>query len=162
MNHPTVSIICAIDDEQAIGRENRLPWHIPSDLKRFKAITAGHPVIMGRKTFESIGRPLPKRLNIIITRDQQYTAEGCTVVHSLDEALEKAADRDSQEVFVIGGAEIFRQAVDYADKLYLTLVAGTHQGDTFFPDYSAFSRELFRESHEENGYSFTFVDLVRP
>jgi dihydrofolate reductase len=162
MNHPKISIVVAIAEEnRAIGRDNKLPWEISSDLKRFKQITSGHPIIMGRKTFESIGRPLPNRTNIIITRDPLYAAEGCIVVNNLESALQKAKEKDSEEIFIIGGGEIFRLALPYVDRLYLTIVHQNVEGDVFFPDYTEFSRVIHKSEHLENGYSFTFLDLER-
>ncbi len=158
---PIVSLIAAIDEGRAIGKDNALIWDLPSDLKRFKQITSGHPIIMGRKTFESIGRPLPNRTNIIITRDQNYTADGCVVTHSLDEALEKAMAIEQQEIFIIGGGQIFEQAISRADKLYLTVVEGTHGADSFFPDYSAFTKILKKESGSGSGLNFTYLELAR-
>ncbi|MBI3443097.1 dihydrofolate reductase [Candidatus Woesebacteria bacterium] len=154
-----MSIIAAISENSALGRNNRLLWHIPEDMKRFKELTLGHPVIMGRTTFESLGRPLPKRTNIIVTRNKNYQKAGCIIVHSLNEAVEKAESFDQKEIFIIGGGKIYEQVIAIADKLYLTLVKGIFAADTFFPDYSRFKRELFRrESHDQN-YSYTFLEL---
>ncbi len=162
MKKPLISIVVAIaEGNRAIGRDNKLPWHIPTDLKRFKAITLNHPIIMGRKTFESIGRPLSNRTNIIITRDLQYHAEKCVIVNSLAEAISKASAIDKQEIFIIGGGEIFKQALPYVDKLYLTLVKGKIDGDVFFPDYSEFKTILSQSSYSENGFDFTFLDLEK-
>lgn len=159
---PTISIIAAISTNKVIGRDNKLPWHIPEDLKRFKDLTKGHTIIMGRKTYESIGRPLPLRTNIIITRDQTYTIDGCVIVHSLDEAIRKAQEIDTDEIFIIGGGEIFRQAIQTTDKLYLTIVETLIEGDAFFPDFEQdFTNETFRQEGESNGYAFTFRDLKR-
>lgn len=160
-----INIIVALAEKnRAIGKDNKLLWHIPEDLKRFKEITSGHPVVMGRKTYESIGRLLPNRLNIIITRDTAYTVHSSQpnavkICHSLDEALEYA--KNDPEVFVIGGGEIFRQAMPIADKLYLTLVEGDFEGDVFFPDYSEFTKVAFEKKSEGNGYSYRFVELKR-
>ncbi|MBI3261208.1 dihydrofolate reductase [Candidatus Berkelbacteria bacterium] len=159
--NPIISLIAVIDEGRAIGKDNKLIWDLPSDLKRFKQITTGHPIVMGRKTFESIGRPLPNRTNIIITRDQRYTAAGCVVVHSLDEALTKARAIEQNEIFVIGGGQIFEQVIGKANKLYLTIVKGRHDADSFFPDYSAFTKVLNQESGSENGLSFTYLELAR-
>ncbi len=156
-----ISIIAAIGENRELGKDNKLLWQIAEDLKRFKQITAGHPVIMGRKTYESIGRPLPKRVNIVITRDRSYKPVGCTVAHSLDEALAVAQKIDPVEIFVIGGGEIYKQALDQADKLYLTLVKGTYEADAYFPEYTAFDREILREEHFSDRYTFTYVILER-
>lgn len=127
-----VSIVVAAAENNVIGRGNGLPWRLPDDLKRFKALTIGKPVIMGRKTYESLGRPLPNRPNIVISRQPGFAAEGCTVVGSLEEAL--AAAETAPEAAVIGGAEIFRQVLPRADLLYLTRVHADVPGDTYFPD----------------------------
>lgn len=127
-----ISIIVAIAKNGIIGGGNSLLWHISEDLQRFKRITSGHPVVMGRKTYESIGRPLPNRTNVIITRQQDYKVEGCIVVHSLDEAISMFPSEE--EVFIIGGGEIYNQAWDLADRLYITWVEAKYKGDTYFPD----------------------------
>lgn len=162
MKTPRISIVVALAKKnRAIGKNNKLPWHIPSDLKHFKVITEGHPIIMGRKTYESIGRPLPNRTNIVVTRDSTYQANGCIIVNSLDKALEKAKDIDADEIYIIGGGEIFKQALPFTDKLYLTLVEGDIDGDVFFPTYNEFNTIISQSTHEENGYQFTFTELER-
>lgn len=161
MKTPLISLIAAIDESRAIGKDNKLIWDLPSDLKRFKQITSGHPIIIGRKTFESIGRPLPNRTNIVITRDPGYSPAGCLVAHSLDEALEKARDVEQTEIFIIGGGQIFEQAIGRADKLYLTVVQGAHDADSFFPDCSAFTKVLKQESGSENNINYTYLELAR-
>lgn len=128
----TISIIAAIGPKRELGKNNRLLWHIPEDLKRFKKITNGHTVIMGRKTFESIGKPLPNRTNIIVTRDGNFTAANYLVTHSLNEAIEMAKKHGETEAFIIGGGQIYEQAIGIADKLYLTIVKGDFTADTFF------------------------------
>ena len=128
-----ISLIAAIADNGVIGRDNTLPWHLPADLKYFKQVTLGHPIIMGRKNHTDIGRPLPGRHNIILSRDLAYRAEGCTVVHSTEEAL--AAAEGSDEVFVIGGAEIYRLFLPLADRLLITQVHIDAEGDIRFPAY---------------------------
>ncbi len=158
-----ISLIAAMADNGVIGRNNRLPWRLSADLQRFKALTMGKPIVMGRKTWESIGRPLPGRTNIVVTRDVGYRAEGCVVVHSIDQALEVAAGSD--EVMVIGGANLYRQLLDRADRLYLTQVRADVEGDAWFPDFDrAQWREVERESHsrdEKNEYDYAFVTLER-
>jgi len=155
-----ISMIAAIASEnRALGKNNRLIYHIPEDLKRFKEITLGHPIIMGRKTFESIGQPLPNRTNIIITRDLEYFVEGAVIVHSLEEALRQAQGDD--EIFIIGGGQIYQEAIKTADKLYLTIVEGNPQADTFFPDYSDFKKVTFEEAHELDGLKYKFLGLER-
>jgi dihydrofolate reductase len=162
-----ISIICAIGKNRAIGRDNKLLWDIPHDLQHFKEITSGHPVIMGRKTFDSIGRPLPGRTNIIVTRDKTYQSDKCMVCNSLEEAIEKAKEIDSQEVFVIGGGSIYAQAIDLADKLYLTIVETIHESsipedaDTFFPEYDQFDKMVKEEHFETDKFKYTFVELIR-
>ena len=166
--NPKISIIVAVTPERVIGKKGGgLLWHIPEDMRRFKELTTGHAVIMGRKTYETIGKSLPNRTNVIITRDLNYKAEGAIVAHSLEEALEKATlldDRPTRynEIFVMGGGEIYEQAIGLADKLYLTLVHKNFEGDVYFPDYSEFKKEVFREEGESaGGIKFTFLDLER-
>lgn len=157
-----ISIIVAIARNGVIGGDNSLLWHISEDLQRFKRITTGHPVVMGRKTFESLGRPLPKRTNVVITRQKDYHAEGCTVVHSLDEALKLFPPQE--EVFIIGGGEIYRQALPIADRLYITHVGHDYRGDTHFPDIDpAQWKETFREHHDRGKdfeYPFEYIDYA--
>ncbi len=129
-----ISIIVAVAENGIIGDKNTLLWHISEDLRRFKALTTGHPVVMGRKTFESLGRPLPNRRNVVISR-QELAIDGCEVVHSLDEAL--ALFPSDEEVFIIGGAQIYAEALPIADRFYLTRVGHTYEGDTRFPDWDA-------------------------
>lgn len=157
-----VSIIVAIAENGVIGDKNSLLWNIKEDMRRFRTTTTGHPVVMGRKTYESIGRPLPKRTNVVITRSD-LTIEGCEVVHSLEEAVSMFGAEE--EVFIIGGAQIYRQALDIADKLYLTIVHHDYEGDTSFPSldmscWQEVAREEFARG-EEFEYPFTFIDLVR-
>lgn len=141
-----ISLIAALDRRRGIGKDNQLPWRLPADLKRFRELTTGHHIITGRKTYESIGKPLPGRTTIIITRNRDYKAEGCFIVHSLNEALELARSRGEQEVFVIGGAEIYAQALPLADRLYLTLVDAGVEADAFFPAFEENEWLLAEES----------------
>ncbi|MEQ1593278.1 MAG: dihydrofolate reductase [Thiobacillaceae bacterium] len=143
---PRISVIAALAKNRVIGIENRLPWRLPEDLAHFKALTLGHPILMGRKTFESLGRPLPGRTNIVITRNADYSKEGCLVADSIPAALALCAEVD--EVFFIGGAELYAQVIPFADRLYLTEVDIEAKGDAWFPDYDrgAF-REVSREPH---------------
>jgi len=149
---PLLSLIVAMGENRVIGVNNHLPWSIPEDLKRFKRITSGHPIVMGRKTFESIGRPLPQRTNIIVSRQKDYRAEGGVVCASLAQALDWARQAPgSEEVFVIGGAEIFREALPITGRIYLTEVHWPFEGDTFFPvfpegDFQESSREKISDS----------------
>ena len=158
---PKISIIAAISENRAIGKNNELLWRIPDDMRRFRELTTGHPVIMGRKTYETIGKPLPNRTNIIITRDKNYSAPGCIIVYSLDEALEKAKKIEGGEVFIMGGGEIYKEAIKFADKLYLTLIHEGKEGDTYFPDYSEFKKVIFREEKDYNGLRYTWVELEK-
>jgi dihydrofolate reductase len=154
---PRISLIAAVASNGVIGREGRMPWHLPADLKHFKALTMGHAIVMGRKTFDSIGRLLPGRRTIIVTHQRGFHFEGATVVHSLEQAIEQA--RGDDEVFVIGGGEIYAMALPMADRLHMTELALTPQGDARFPafDRSAW-RETSRESHRaEDGMSYDFV-----
>lgn len=174
----TVSIIAAIGKNRELGKNNKLLWNIPEDLNHFRKVTAGHAVIMGRKTHESVGRVLPSRINIVITRDSNYgilsdgvplprkagrvnESEGCVVCGSLNEAIEVAKKSGEKEVFVIGGGEIYKQAMSLADKLYLTLVDGSFDADTFFPDYSEFKKVKSFENHKDENYNYTFLELTR-
>lgn len=154
-------MIVAVDETRAIGKDNRLLWHIPEDLKRFKALTTGHAVIMGENTYRSIGRPLPNRTNIVVTLDQDLVLPGCSVVHSIDEAMTTARERETEEVFVIGGASIYRQLLPRVDRLYLTLVKGRHEADTFFPDYSEFKKVVSREEGKNETHEYVYFVLER-
>jgi len=186
-----ISLIAALSENRAIGKGNQLIWKIPEDLKRFREITFGHPVIMGRKTFESIGKLLPNRTNIIITRDKEYKIKGAIIVHSFEEALSTARDvilnlsnslrinsvknlggyRDPsvatlsqddnarrEEIFIIGGGQIFEQAIKIADKLYLTIIEKEFKGDTFFPDYSSFKKVSESEIKKFQGIKYRFEE----
>jgi dihydrofolate reductase len=158
-----VSLIAAIATNGVIGRDNALPWRLPADLQRFRRLTTGHPVVMGRRSYESIGRPLPERINIVVTRRVGYDVPGCVVVHSVDAAF--AAARAASEIFVIGGADVYGQALARADRLYLTMVHADVTGDTFFPaiDWAAW-RETARERHgadAKHAHAYSFVTLER-
>lgn len=151
------SMIFAMDNNRLIGRDNDLPWHLPADLAYFKRVTTGHPVLMGRKTFESIGRPLPNRHNIVVTRDSSYQADGVEIFHSLDAALEAYRD---QEVFIIGGSEIYKLALPIASKLYITQIDEEFEGDAYFPEIDQSMWELVSEEQgitdERNPYTYYF------
>lgn len=167
MNKPQVCIVVAIGRNRELGKEGKLLWHIPDDLKRFKALTLGHPVIMGRKTFESIlaylGKPLPGRTNIVVTRDADYAHEGVVVAHSLEEALEMAKGLDGEEIHIGGGAQLYEQALPHVDKLYLTLVDDAPEADAFFPPYEGqFTRVVHEEERDHGGLKYRWVDLERP
>jgi dihydrofolate reductase len=160
-----LSIIVAVSKNGVIGLNNQLIWRLPDDLKRFKQLTLGHPMIMGRKTFESIGKPLPGRQSIIITRDKNFSFEGTTVVHSLKEAIDEAKKTGTDEAFVIGGGDIYKQVQNITDKLYLTEVHTITEGDTFFkienPDLWNEIAKTRHEMDEKHLFSFDFVDLVK-
>lgn len=156
-----INIIVAAAENNVIGKNNDLIWHLPDDLKFFRATTSGHPIIMGRKTYESVGRPLPKRTNIIITSDKDYTADGCVIVHSLKEALEVS---DDTEQFVVGGEQIYRLALPLADRVYLTRVHATPNGDRFFPELGTEWKQTAEEFHpadETHEHAFTFFTFVK-
>ena len=157
-----ISLIVAVADSGAIGINNTLPWRLPNDLQRFKAVTMGKPIVMGRKTFESIGKPLPGRQNIVITRSALHI-DGCTVVNSLDAALQCA--NNSDEVMFIGGAEIYRQVLPHAQRVYLTQVHATIDGDAGFPQLNVNEwRETSRERHaadERHVHPYSFITLER-
>lgn len=156
-----LSIIVAVANNNVIGINNTLPWHLPEDLKRFKALTMGHHIIMGRKTYESLGRLLPGRTTIIVTRNKGYQVEGAVVVHSLEEAVEACGEDD--EAFLIGGAELYQVGLHMADKLYITEVHATFEGDAFLPSFDlAQWQESSRERHEaKNGLVFSYVTYQR-
>lgn len=160
-----ISLIVAMDERRGIGLEGRLPWRLSADLKRFKALTMGHHLIAGRKTYESIGQPLPGRTMIVITRDPDYQAAGCLIAHSVDEALALARSRGETEVFIIGGAAVYARTLERADRLYLTQVHATVDADVFFPavDASAWREQevSLHEAGEKNQYPSTFKLLVR-
>ncbi len=162
MNKPTISIIAAIGKKRELGADNKLLWQIPEDMKRFRETTFNHPIIMGRKTYESIGRPLPKRTNIIITRDRTVHVSGGIVVHTLGEALKKAEEVGSDEIFIIGGGQIYEQAINLTDKLYLTIVDKEYkEADTFFPNYQDFQKILSKKEGVEGTLRYTFLELMR-
>ncbi|WP_282939743.1 dihydrofolate reductase [Paenibacillus sp. RC67] len=161
-----ISFIFAMDERRGIGLNNQLPWHLPADLAFFKKVTSGHTILMGRKTYESIGRPLPKRRNVILTRDAAFAAEGCEVVHSVEEALERYGPHaENGELFVIGGAEVFRLFMPYADKMVVTEIAHEFEADTFFDEldltkWNRISKEQGPRD-EKNPYDYAFVIYER-
>ncbi len=158
-----ISLIVAMTDDRVIGVENRLPWQLPADMQWFRRHTLGKPVVMGRKTYESIGKPLPERTNIVVTGDPAYRAPGCRVVHSIDEAI--AAADGANELMVIGGASFYEQMLPRADRLYLTVVHADIAGDAWFPpveaaDWQEVERQE-RAADERNAYALTFRVLAR-
>lgn len=158
-----ITIIAAAGENNELGKDNDLVWHLPNDFKRFKQLTTGHHIIMGRKTFESFPKPLPNRVHIVITRNKNYQKEGIIVVSSIEEALEKAKE-DSQP-FIIGGGEIYKQSLPFAKKMELTRVHGTFEADTFFPDVDKDDWRLlnkeFHEKDERHKYAFTYETWVK-
>ena len=156
-----ISLIAAVAENGVIGQDNELVWRLPDDFKYFKQTTSHHPVLMGRKTFESLGKPLPNRLNVVITRNSDYQPEGVLVVDSLEKAIEEARKTGIFEAFVIGGAEIYRQAISSADRLYLTEVNASFEGDVRFPDFDKSEwQEISRRHHpvdERHAVAFDFV-----
>lgn len=163
MNTARVSIIAAIGKNRELGKGNDLIWRVSPDLKRVKALTMGHPIIMGRKTFESIGRPLPGRTNIVVT-SAQMCIEGCLVMNSLEQALEAARAVDDTELFIFGGASLYEAALPHTDRLYLTLIHGEDpHADVFFPEYAhLFTHEVEREDHVSEEPPYSWVTLERP
>jgi dihydrofolate reductase len=159
---PPVSIVAAMASNRVIGRDGTTPWHLPDDLRRFRRLTLGRPVLMGRKTHESIGRPLPDRLNIVLTTNRDYSAPGCVVVHDWCEVADACADHP--ELMVIGGASVYAAALPWAQKLYLTLIHHDYPGDTWFPAYEESFRECCREdvdSDPEFPWPYSYLILER-
>ncbi len=178
MPHPKISLIAAISKNRVLGRNNDLIWRIPEDLKRFRQLTEHHAIIMGRKTYQSIGRPLPNRTNIVISRDPGFDAPGCIVVHTFNAGIAEAAKTEipstfakatselkekiaEPEIFVIGGGQIFREAIKVADKLYLTIIDRETSGDAHFPAYADFKTVNKSEAKTFQGLSFWHEDLER-
>ncbi|HUG58195.1 MAG TPA: dihydrofolate reductase [Candidimonas sp.] len=161
MSKPLVQLVVAYSDNRAIGRDNTLPWRLPADLAHFKRVTLGQPIVMGRNTWESLGRPLPGRPNLVVSRNAQYQANGATVYPTLEAAL--AACQDAERICVIGGEQIFRHALDIADEIVATEVHAHVDGDTFFPpmDQGTWQETERLPQPEENGYRFDFVVYKR-
>lgn len=163
-----ISIIAAIGENRELGKNGKLLWHISEDLKRFKKLTDGHIVIMGRKTYDSIPlkwRPLSNRANIVITRNENYKAEGVIIVHSVEDALKEAQNEKIQkkypgEIFIIGGGQIYEQGIKYADKLYLTVVKGKYEADVFFPEYPEFKKIIYKKDVKDDHYQYSFLELI--
>ena len=167
MKKPIVAAVVAIGKNRELGKDGKLLWRIPADVQRFRDLTRGHALILGRKTFDSIlsyrkGQPLPDRTNIVITRDPNWSYEVCRAARALEEALEKAQEIEKEEIHIGGGAEIYKLALPYIDKLYLTLIDAEGEADTFFPPYEKeFTKKVFEEAHEWEGIKYTYIDLVR-
>jgi dihydrofolate reductase len=160
-----ISLIVAMDEKRGIGKNNQLPWSLSDDLKRFKALTMGHHIIMGRKTYESIARLLPGRTMVIVTRNPEYDVAGALVANSLPMALEIAEKSNESEVFIVGGAEIFTEALPLAERIYLTLVHSNVDADVFFPEFDhddwIEDETSFMDANDKNEYPMSFVDLVK-
>lgn len=158
-----ISLIAAMDRNRVIGRDNKIPWRLPAEQRWFKSVTLGKPILMGRKTYESIGRPLPGRHNIILTTNRAYSAEGCTVVHSVEEAIRAAGEE--KELMVIGGAYLYRQMLPLADCLYLTFIETEIEGDTYFPAFSTVDWHIIQEDYfpanEQNIYNYRILVMRR-
>lgn len=155
-----ISIICAVCKNNAIGKNNQLLFRISNDLKNFKKLTLGNVVIMGRKTYESIGKPLPSRVNIVISKNKEFNPSNVKVVDSLESAIAQAK-LENKEIFIIGGGQIYAQAINIADKLYLTLInEEVASADTFFPDYKDF-KTISQKKFNENGLEYSFVEMIR-
>ena len=166
MNNPRISLIVAMDEKRGMGKNNSIPWKVPGEQRRFKEITSPHPIIMGRKTFESIGRILPDRTNIIVSRNASEikNPDGIIIVNSLEEAIDFAKSSPaSEEIFIIGGGQIFAEAMkkNLVDRLYLTVIEGNFDCDTFFPDYSDFTKVISQEDGQSGEFKFKFVTLER-
>lgn len=159
----SISYIVAMDRNRVIGKNNQLPWRIPADLKFFRKTTMGHTILMGRKTYESIGKPLPGRTNVIMTQNRNYQAEGCEIVHSARETIERFGEKG--ELFVTGGAELFRLFMPYVDKMFITRIDHDFEGDTFFPEYDETEWTLVERIQgvmdEKNPYTYFFETYVR-
>lgn len=156
-----INIIAAVSKNNVIGKDNQLIWHLPDDLKRFKEITLSHVVVMGRKTHESIGRVLPNRLNVILSRDMKWhkpLGDNCVVCYSIEEVIGRFKHRD---IFVIGGGEIYNQFLPYSDKIYLTQIDKEFDGDSLFPNIGDEWREIARENHVTSEFEYHFIELIK-
>src|SRR3989344_9406281 len=162
-NDTKISMIAAIGKNRELGKDNKLLWDLPEDLARFRALTRNHVVIMGQKTFESIGKPLPKRINIILSKDRKFVPKGCLIAQSPQDALKFAQEQEKNgEIFIIGWGMIYALFLPHIEKLYLTLVEKEYYADPFFPPYQGmFSKEIFREEHKEGNPAYTFVELEK-
>lgn len=161
MNKPIISLIAAIGKNRELGLRNKLLWDIPEDMAHFKSVTLGHAVIMGQKTFESIGHALHGRTNIVLSRDPNFIADKCIVVDSIERALHEARQVEKEEIFFIGGASVYEQALGLADKLYLTLIHDEREADVYFPDYSTFIDRKKTGSGISSGIKFEFWEIKK-
>jgi dihydrofolate reductase len=161
----TISLIAAVAKNGVIGNAGKIPWHLPDDMRHFRETTLHHSVIMGRKTYESMGRPLPERNNIVVTRQESYETSGCTVVHTLEDALKAARQEGIDEVFIIGGSELYREAMPIADRLYITSIDEEFEGDTLFPEINSFEWKKVSEEKgvvdKKNPHPHAFLVLER-
>lgn len=160
-----ISLLVAMDQNRLIGRNNQLPWHLPEDLRYFKKTTMGHTIIMGRKTFESIGKPLPGRENMVMSRNRNFQPEGCVVIHSWEPVMERNSRNPDQEIFVIGGQRLFEQAIAFADRMYITEIDEQFEGDTFFPAFDPSEWQLISKTKgkkdDQNPYDYSFCVYER-
>ncbi len=160
-----LKILVAFDENRVIGKNNALIWHLPADLKRFKALTTGHVIIMGRKTFESIGRPLPNRTTVVISRQQDLKIEGVILAHSVEEAILKAKSISRDDIFIVGGAEIYQLSLPLADQILVTQLHDIFEGDAFFPEISPAIWEVTEQERgvtdEQNAYQFSYITYAR-
>ena len=161
MNKPIFSIICAIGKNREIGLNNQLLWHIPEDFKHFKEKTLGHVIVMGQKTFESIGKPLPNRTTIVLSNDPECNIEGVVMARTFEEVFEKAHELEKDEVFICGGGSVYAQTIGMVDKLYLTVVDGNFEADTFFPEYLDFTKIVSERKSSDEKFSYTFLELTK-
>lgn len=165
-NKPILSIIAAMAENGVIGKDNRMPWHLPADLRRFKSLTTGHVIIMGRKTYLSIGKPLPNRVNMVITRNPSFQAPGCIVVSTMEGAINRASEETATpEIFIIGGGDIYQQSLARCQRIYLTIVHHSFEGDTFFPAFDKNEwkeiERAFHQADKENKYNYSFLTLTK-
>lgn len=160
-----ISIIVAVTENRVIGKDNQLLWRLPDDMKRFKQLTMGNPIIMGRKTYESIGKPLPGRTSIVVTRNREYKLDEAIVVNSLQEAILRARELDAQEAYIIGGGELYKQAQSVSDRLYITEIHTTMSGDAYFeivdPSQWIETERSVHEADDRHKYTFAFVDYIK-
>ncbi|MFA6307893.1 MAG: dihydrofolate reductase [Patescibacteria group bacterium] len=161
MSKPIISLIAAIAKDRGIGYQNKLLVHLSPDLQHFKSVTSGHMVIMGQNTYESMGKALPKRENIVLTRDPNFKVGDAKVMYSIEEALEYAKNSSEEEIFFIGGASIYAQSIKFADKLYLTLIDKIWPADTFFPEYEEFKLVSESDMQDYNGIKFKYIELTK-
>lgn len=162
MKKARISMIAAVGENRELGKNNDLIWRIRDDLKRVKKLTTGHVLIMGQNTYESIGKPLPNRTNIVLTQDPAYNPEGCVMAHSLDEAFQKAHAIEEEEIFIFGGARVYYDTINLAERLYLTVIHDTDaEADAFFPDYSSFKKIISKETFQNDSIRYDWVTLEK-